>query len=96
MADFSNVVRAKHATSAAGVRDQIRFTKSGQQFEIVNLSTSDIYVRFDGTDPVVGADDTDVVRAREAVSFLLPDSEATDTVKLISSANAEYHVRRLR
>jgi hypothetical protein len=89
---------SKDATLVAATVDTLTFDKTGVFYEIVNRSTTaDIFVRFDGTNPVVAdgagaADGCTIVRAGESIRRQVA---RTAVVKLISSGTPAYIVEQL-
>ena len=95
MASYT-VARAKHATLTAATVETITFSVDVVSVEVVNRDgTAEIYFTIDGTTPVAGADDTEVVPAAVGAAQKLgsPGSRwVTDTVKLISTGTPKYSV----
>jgi hypothetical protein len=87
-------VYSHHATLVASTVDTVDLLDMAVPILITNRGATDIYVRFDGTNPVVGADNTFIVQANTAKIFNLggglypPDR----TVKLISVGTPSYSV----
>lgn len=94
MASYSGIKRSKHQTLVGGTQDDLTFDVESQQYEVVNLGTADIYVRFDKVTVVAAADETYIVRAKEAAVIDL--DAPSKVVKLISSGAVEYHVTRIQ
>ncbi len=89
------MAKSKHGTLTANQVTAVTISDHGGYLEIVNRSgTGEIYVRFDGTDPVVLADDTFVVlgaRRFDIVNLGLIASSPV-TARLISTAATKYSV----
>lgn len=64
----------------------------GEAIRIHNRGASDLFVRLDGTDPVVAAAGTSIVEAGDTKSFIVKKSDAALDVKLISSGTPDYSV----
>lgn len=87
-----NVLRSKHATLVAATVDTVTFNQEWRAVEVKNRATSgDIYFRTDGTNPVVGADDTLFLGPGESLVVDFP-SGSPDAVKLISAGTPPYSV----
>lgn len=93
---YNDVVASKHATLVAGDgnHDIVNFTSAYYRFEIVNLGSDDIYIRSDGTAPTVGGDETELVRAGDAVLHQTNGGHASSQVMLVSVGASTYHLRR--
>ncbi len=89
------MARSKHGTLVANTVTSLDITQHGGHLEIVNRSgTGEIFVRFDGVDPVVLADDTFVVvgARRFPIENLGISDVTTVNVRLISTAALKYSV----
>lgn len=93
---YNNIAVSKHSTLTAGDgnHDIVNFTSASTTFECVNLGTSDIYLRSDGTAPTIGGDGTELVRAGEAVTHEVLDGHASQQVMLVSVGATTYHLKR--
>lgn len=85
------MAKRKHGTLTASTVATVALD-GGNNVEVVNRGTVDIFARTDGTNPTVGgADDDYVIPAGGYLS--IPDedsSSSTTTVKLISSGTPGY------
>ena len=83
-------IRQAHATLVAATVDTV--TMSGglhKRAELVNHGTDVIYFRLDGTDPVVAADENEVLLGSERLAISLPSD---GVVKVISAGTPTYSV----
>jgi hypothetical protein len=94
MASYA-VTTAKHATLASSVVDIVTVSRSYGQVRIVNRSSGGgaaaIFVRLDGVDPAVTADNTFAVSPGQEKLLLPPATESIE-VRVISSGAAPYSV----
>lgn len=83
---------SKHVTLAAGTVTTVTLDPIYvSQVEVMNRGDAEVWVRLDGTNPAVEAEDSVVVPAK---SFLvLPVSGSPVTVKLISTGTPKVSVR---
>jgi len=87
-----NVVRTKHATLLATVVDTVNLSGSFGFVRVVNRSAlGSVFVRVDGTDPVVSADETFSVDNNSEKEIPIPNTAAIQ-VRLVCSAAAAYSV----
>lgn len=85
-------------TTTANTVATVTFSKWFSGIEIVNSGAADLWVRSDGIDPAIGADECQFVPARSWVVIrnLTPVPEVgggitgSTTVKLISSTSTSY------
>ena len=91
MATYS-VVRTKHATLIGTIVDTVNLSGSFAFVRVVNRSAlGSIFVRVDGTDPVVSADETFSIDNNSEKEIPIPNVAAVQ-VRLICSAAAAYSV----
>lgn len=84
------MAKSKHGTLAAGVVTTVTVDTDYGGIEVVNRDQAgEMFVRLDGTDPVVDADDTFVVLGSRKFENV---NQPTATVKLISSTAVRYSV----
>lgn len=86
---------AKHATLTANVVDTVTTgaPRYGQEVEVTNRGTAELYFRIDGPAPTVGGDDCMVVMPGGAFKVERVSDDHTPTVvKLISTAAVPYSV----
>ena len=87
-----NVVRAKHATLVATVVDTVNLSAAFSTVRITNRGTlGTVFVRVDGVDPAVGADETFAVKNDFEKEVPIPNTAAVQ-VRLICSAASPYSV----
>jgi hypothetical protein len=86
-----NVTRAKHATLTASTVDQVNLAGYPEVIRVTNRGSSDIYYRFDGTDPTVAGDDCYLVRAGGSV-VVGKRAASNASVELISAGAPDYSV----
>lgn len=81
----------KHATTVAGVVDEITLHNDYSSFEVINRGTDDLYFRSDGSDPVVGGDDCEIVPGGASVLILSPGRKRI-RVKVVSVGATPYSI----
>lgn len=87
-----SAARAQHATLTAGAEDVVTLTAPNGGVEVINRSGSGyLYVRFDNTAAVVGADETYVIPPGQTFEWPTPCS----IVRLISATADAYSVQGL-
>lgn len=88
-------------TTVGGAVTTVTFTNWYHNIEVLNRSTGDMWVRFDGIDPTIAGDECFFVAASgyiQAVNPNTPPEPALGTtsntvVKIITAANANYTVQ---
>ena len=86
------VNRAKHATLVALIVDTVNFNRDAATLVVTNRGTSaDIFVRLDGTAPVINGDDNYVVPPGQTRDFGPANTEVPQ-IKLISAGLPAYSV----
>lgn len=87
-------VFSHHGTLSASTVDTVDLVDGAYPVLVTNRGIADIYVRFDGTDPTVGGDNTFIVPAGVTKQFQVtaPLGAADRTCKLISSSTPAYSV----
>lgn len=90
------MARAKTVTLTANAVQTVT-VDSWEAVEVVNLSgAAEIWIRTDGIDPVVDADDCFVLPAAKSAIILKDRTPGVSaTVKLLSSAAEKVHVRAI-
>lgn len=83
--------RSKHGTLVAATVTTVTLDKDYDSVEVLNRGTVDLWLRVDGVDPVVAADDTYVCVGGGFVILPVPTAGSTD-VKLISTGTPAYSV----
>ena len=87
-----NADSAVHATLVATIKDTVTLNNEAGEVVIYNRSgTSDIFARWDGADPGIGADNSHVIRTNSERRFGPPITSAIE-VRLISAGIPQYSV----
>lgn len=86
-----NVANSKHATLVLLTVDTVNLSGVCSYVNVYNVGLTDMYVRFDGTNPTVTGDDAFRVDASGWRRLVNP-TPYTSQVKLISAAGMGYSV----
>jgi len=88
-----NVVKAKHATLVLNVADTVNFSTIGAStFRVTNRGAlGAIFLRADGIDPVLQADENYVIPNNTEKLVVVGDSQ-NPQIRLISAAASPYSV----
>jgi hypothetical protein len=84
-----SVARAKHATLSGTTVDTVTVTGAHEEIEVLNRSgAADLYVTTDGSVPVAGADNTDIVPVGTSLVLRASAGEGGTVVQILGNGNA--------
>jgi hypothetical protein len=88
-------IKVKHGTLTSNTVETVNLGHDADFVEVLNRGTFAVYFRFDGTDPTVDGDDSEIVPPGTALE-IARKAAGNAVVKLVSPGVCNYTVRGVK
>lgn len=87
--------KVRHGSTTSNTVETVNLGHDADFVEVVNRGAVNLYFRFDGPNPSVDGDDSEIVTPGTALELFRKDSGFA-VVKLVSASGADYTVRGVK